>query len=183
MHRMAIAACVVLALSQPSSPVFGQSGSTGGSVGKHEKSVSGSEAKKPTRPQGGRALRRGDGAQHGRRGEARAPAPRNATSRSLSGRWSWVAQCPIVGELQGFITLAQRAASFTGVFGGTNMWDQGTIPDGRVNGHHLTFTRHTPSGGIQHWTATTDVASDGALHMRGSTQTSVGTCTVDATKL
>jgi hypothetical protein len=167
----AIAMATLVAATTPK--VFAQGGSAGGSIGKQGKSASGGEEAAPApRSRSKRSTRSTDDG-----------SPR-AGAMSVSGRWRWTAACPIVGQLNGFVILAQTGSSFTGEYGKTNSWDQGKISNGMLRGHELTFTRHSydESGGRQEWTATL-IPSGRTLRMQGSTSTFAGPCTFDATRL
>jgi hypothetical protein len=106
---------------------IGQAGSTGGVIGKTDKSVSGGES--PARPRGG------------------SDKPSGA---SLNGRWRWSADCT-VGHWQGEFDLSQTAGgNFNGSFAATSAHDVGTISDGRISGDNISFTR-TSSIATQYW--------------------------------
>lgn len=147
-----------------------QGGSAGGVVGKQNKDVSGGNEIERSRIK----------PTHSSPPNRAAATPHSA---AIGGRWTWQASCPVVGALHGFVTLAQRADTFTGEFGRTNSWDQGTIVNGSLHGTSISFTRILAEGGNQHWTGTTWRGEDSRQHMSLTTETSVGECTVDAKKL
>ena len=103
---------------------FAQAGSTGGVIGKQDKSVSGGEdvaappavKKSPRRPiEGGASDRSSD--------------------VSVAGRWHYTADC-VSGHWQGELDLAETSkGQFSGSF------DVGTITNVHVNGTSVTFTR------------------------------------------
>ena len=115
-----------------------QPGSTGGSIGKTDKSVSGGEGAaapraltKSSRPIEGGTSDRSSGA-------------------SVAGRWRWNADCPS-GHWQGQLDLAEASrGQFSGSFAGTGWVDIGTITNGQVHGTSVNFTR-TWSTGTQYW--------------------------------
>jgi hypothetical protein len=106
-----------------------QPGSTGGTIGRTGKSVSGGEE----------------------------PAPKNqqratSSSRSLAGAWNWAADCTS-GHYHGVFELSPSGGrEFSGRFTGTNISDLGPITNGRLDGAKISFLRHAPPGDIiQHW--------------------------------
>jgi hypothetical protein len=112
---------------------FGQAGSTGGTIGKTDKSVSGGEsAAEPRTPAKSRS-------------KIQQPIDRNISDRSsevsVAGRWRWIAVCPS-GRWQGEFDLAGTSQEqISGSFAGTSWHDVGTITDGHVNGSSVSFTR------------------------------------------
>ncbi len=140
-HRLGmlgVAVCVVglvlpptiaSAWEQPSLFKLAQAGSTGGSIGNQNKSVSGGEEKAAPRPHA--AQRKTAGAAHGR-----------GTALSISGQWNWSAECERGAvHYTGIMTFNQIGNSFVASHGGTNIWDNGTIENGRVSGGHVSFDR------------------------------------------
>jgi hypothetical protein len=120
------------AISLAASTQFVQAESVGGTIGKQNKSVSGEEESAPPR----------------RKSVPKAtPSPndekqRAHASRSISGLWYWTGQCAKYDKpYTGTITISQSGNGFSGTHGGTNMWDQGTVSNGRINGNHVSFTR------------------------------------------
>ena len=116
--------------------VVAQGGSAGGTIGKKGQSVSGSHqvvAPKPARSesrQGNSRKSRATGNSEGR------PA------RSLSGVWRWTGQCTRFTEpYTGTLTISQSGNTFSASHGGTNMWDNGTISNGRISGNRVSFVR------------------------------------------
>jgi hypothetical protein len=99
-------------------------GSTGGAIGNRGKSVSGgaeesAPQKRTTRPSGDDASRR---------------------SASITGTWRWSATCERA-NFAGTMTFEQTGNTFSARHGETNMWDTGTVTDGRISGGRVTFTR------------------------------------------
>ena len=119
-----------------------QPGSTGGSIGKTEKSISGGESGEPdtstkSRSKGQRPVDRG--------------ASNQSPEVSAAGRWHWIAVCTS-GRWQGEFDLAETSrGQISGSFAGTSWGDIGTITDGHINGNSIAFTR-TWATGIQYWT-------------------------------
>jgi hypothetical protein len=132
-HRFVLSA---LALAMLSVPCFSQvqPGSTGGSIGKIDKSISGGEdAVEP------RAVTK----------SLRRPVEGGASDRSsevsVAGRWHWSADCAS-GHWKGELDLAETSkGQFSGSF------DAGTVTNGHVNGTSVTFTR-TWVTFTQYWT-------------------------------
>lgn len=116
---------------------FAQAGSTGGTIGKTDKSVSGGEStaepRTPTnsRSKGQRPIDRGASGQ--------------SSGVSVAGPWHWIADCNN-GHWEGQFDLVETSqGEFKGSF-----QDVGTISDGHINGTSVTFTR-TWAFGIQYW--------------------------------
>ncbi|MGP0090116.1 MAG: hypothetical protein ACLPKB_09185 [Xanthobacteraceae bacterium] len=139
MHRIAPLVLAIVVLYGPTiTAAQVQSGSTGGTIGKQDKSASGGEEAPPPRQSG-------------------APKSRQSTLRetpsggSVSGRWRWTADCPS-GHWHGEFAVSETSGGqFTGEYAGTTFGDDGTITDGRVNGGSVSFTRHAALGITQHW--------------------------------
>jgi hypothetical protein len=109
---------------------FAQSGSTGGVIGKTDKSVSGGE------------------------GAARRPIEGGASDRvsriSLTGQWRWNADCSGFGRYSGVFNLVETSRGhFNGNFAGTSSDDIGKITDGVIDGSNISFTRTTLV--VQYW--------------------------------
>ena len=156
MRRHATIGVALLALSQlvsaNASSAFAQGGSTGGTIGNEDKSISGSRL--PAAP------------------PAKRPAadtretPSGASKNSLIGRWRWHAQCDngTAWDAAFVATLAANetvALDFIGAGGGT-----GT---GLVTGNRVRLQR-TYIGANQTWTATLS----GGNRMSGTITSSVG---------
>lgn len=122
-----------LVLAIIATPALAQGGSTGGTIGKQRKSISGGTEPRPAPavPRTGAESRRGREA---------------AASRiSLSGQWPWTADCTM-GHRYGVITLVQTSTSaFHGSFGNAGPGDVGTITDGSLQGRSVSFLRHEGS--------------------------------------
>ena len=115
-----------------------QAGSTGGVIGKQDKSVSGGEdAAEPrsqtkSRSKGKRPVDTGTSDQ---------------SSVSVAGAWRWSADCNSGGRWQGQFDLTETSRGrFNGSFEPV-----GTISDGHINGTSVTFTR-TWVTFTQYWT-------------------------------
>jgi hypothetical protein len=109
-----------------------QPGSTGGSIGKTDKSISGGESGEPSTPTKSRS-----------RGQR--PVDRGSSDQSsdvsVAGRWHWSADCSVKGW-QGDFDLAETSrGNISGNFAGTSWYDVGTITNGHINGSSITFTR------------------------------------------
>src|ERR1022692_1919754 len=112
---------------------FGQAGSTGGTIGRQDKSISGGEsAAEPhtptkSRSKGQRPIGRGTSDQ--------------SSEVSVAGRWHWIADCNN-GHWEGEFDLAETSRGhFNGSFAGTSFHDAGTITDGHISGTSVSFTR------------------------------------------
>jgi hypothetical protein len=139
-----------------------QAGSTGGTLGKPDQSISGGPAKEPP--------------------PAKAPGPKKApggaatvaVSGAIAGAWNWAARC---GELnfQGIFALTQSSpTAFVGRFDPP----PATIVNGKIKGDQLSFDMvGTPMGlADTRWTARVS-----GRQMQGSI-TGAPTCTFTATK-
>ena len=138
-----------------STPILAQ-GQMGGTIGKQDKAVSGQdETPGPRRKAGPKA-------------RASSPAePRNTgAGRSLSGVWSWTGQCAKYDKpYTGTLTVNQSGNTFTATHGGTNMWDGGTISNGRISGNRVSFVR--TYGGYTDYLNLALSGSGGGLRMSG----------------
>jgi hypothetical protein len=137
MNRRASIGIALLALSHLAfangSSALAQAGSTGGTIGKTDKSISGGEAAPETQT---RTKSRSKGQRPIDQGNADQPL-----GVSFSGRWAWSAECSS-GHWQGEFNLAPTSrGNFNGSFGSTLL---GTIADGHINGASLAFTRKIP---------------------------------------
>ena len=125
------------ASEKPQSIVLAQAGSIGGTIGKPGKSASGGEAVAPPRLRAAPKPR-----------PAKRPVSTDAESRVtrgdsvLNGTWHWTAKCER-GQVnyRGTFTFQQSGNTFEAQHGGTNIWDLGTITNGRINGNRVSFTR------------------------------------------
>jgi len=121
---------------------FGQAGSTGGTLGKTGKSLSGEES--PAEPS----------ARTKSRAKARPPTNRDAFDQpavaSVAGRWRWVQDCT-VARWQGEFDLTETSRGhFNGRFAETAFQDTGSITNGTHGGGNISFTR-TNSVATQYW--------------------------------
>jgi hypothetical protein len=153
----------VILLLTCGSLALGEAGSTGGTLGKTEKSISGS----------------GESAPADRR-RPRTPSipPMQMTAASLEGNWDWEASCT-VGQWQGGMTLhAVSATKFSGEF---NKGHIGSIA-GTINGNRLSFIRTWMGIIKQNWTAPVTSAGS-SLRMQGPfTDPTHSGCRFSATK-
>jgi hypothetical protein len=115
-----------------------QAGSTGGTLGKTDQSLSGDQSKQ-ARPE-------------------KAPGPlgsqgaAKARVLSVAGQWNWVAQCGGISTGASLVLEQSSATNFTGRFTGSNTW--GTIVNGRLQGDQVSFDRvGGPLGLSERWTA------------------------------
>lgn len=124
---------------------FAQAGSTGGTLGNTDKSISGSgreDQEAPSRPKG-----------EGHQSRSREKDGRAASAPpvvSVAGRWNWTADCQS-GHYNGAFTLSEPSGGqFTGTFDGTVWYDVGSITGGEVGGGSISFTRNVAVV-VQHW--------------------------------
>jgi hypothetical protein len=116
----------------------GQAGSIGGTVGKQDKSVSGGGGEAPAASPPASTKRAGSRQTNAHSEDSE--NPKTATRGSIAGRWAWDIKCPSA-NFTGVLTVVQTGDTFTGEFGHTNFWDNGTISNGRVKGSSVTFDR------------------------------------------
>lgn len=154
----------LLALSVAWHNAHAQAGSTGGTVGKTDKSMSGDTepappASKPT---------------PSRSSVAPPPAPRAGTA-SVAGRWHWTADCPSGHWEAGF----QITEGMSGEIKGSLFSDpvNGTV-SGQVSNGIISFTRSTMFF-TQHWVGQ---LSDGGRHIANGSITGNETCTWEASR-
>jgi hypothetical protein len=131
-----------------STAALAQAGSVGGTIGKQGKSIAGGRDAAPA-PQRRAPSQRAPQKPREARRAAPAPAPGDGAGRagggggaSLSGAWRWSANCQTgARQYSGILNLQQTGNDFSGTHGRTNIWDTGSISDGRVDGSRVSFTR------------------------------------------
>ena len=131
-------------------PAFAQ-GSTGGTLGKTDQSLSGGTP------------------------QQKAPNVDKVPSAavSIAGLWHWSANCSAIGNQQASFVLRQAGTKITGQFTGSGTW--GSLENGKIVGNQLSFNRiGGPMGVSEHWTARVDGAQ-----MQGSSTGAVS-CTFSA---
>jgi hypothetical protein len=134
-------AAIMLATAAVSAPfartAFAQAGSTGGTLGNTDKSISGEREEPRQRDP------------HENRTRERS-APSTPSAVFVTGQWHWTADCQS-GHYNGAFTLSEASGGqFTGTFDGTTAGDVGTISGGEVGGGQISFTR-TVAIVTQHW--------------------------------
>jgi hypothetical protein len=157
--RITAFACAIAILLGSDRIVLAQAGSTGGVIGKSDKSIS-----------GGNDL----GEPRGR------PSPTNKKvgleATSLSGRWDWEAGCP-VNRYFGDLQLTASGGRLTGEF----VHDSGTVRGGQisgsVHGNEVSFTRDNGEKKLQYKTVL-----ESPRKMKGSAANAGIVCTFTATK-
>jgi hypothetical protein len=127
-----IAVLVAFAVTATSSASLAQAGSTGGNVGKTDKSVSGSS----------------DTNEQQARPASRQPTPR--ATASLSGRWEWDAGCPDKHYFGAFQLTEHPGGQLTGEFIRDSGAVQGGQINGSVNGREISFVRNNGSTTISY---------------------------------
>jgi hypothetical protein len=155
--------CGLCAIGQQES-AFAQAGSTGGVIGKTDKSLSSGEGS--VEPQKSEPRSKGR------------PKNRDTSDQpsgvSVTGRWRWSQDCS--GHWQGEFNLAETSRGhFNGSFAGTSWHDVGTISEGNVSGTTISFTRKNALV-TQYWTGQL-----AAGRIKG-TSTGNATCSWEATR-
>jgi hypothetical protein len=164
MKTWIIAAAVGIALvAAGGSGAFAQAGSTGGTLGNTDKSISGDREE----PQ--------QGDRHQSRPREIERSVKSAPSAvSVAGRWHWTADCDNGHYEAEFVLLDVNNGRFTGNF--TGGAGDGTITDGSINGKSIAFTRHFMVF-TQRW-----VGQVSGGHVHGSLS-GASSCTWEASKL
>ena len=159
-----VSAAISTADPRPAAPRLrlAQGGSTGGTLGKTDQSLSGDQPKQ-ARPE-------------------KIPGPPGAQSATkanalpVAGQWNWLAQCGGISTGANFVLEQSSATNFTGRFTGSNTW--GTIVNGRLQGNQVSFDRvGGPLGLSERWTA----RLNGPGQMQGSSSGAIE-CTFTARK-
>jgi hypothetical protein len=161
-------ACWFAALIATDEIAFAQSGSTGGTIGKTDKSASGSQVETPAHQTGTPGVTTTKG---------REGATRSVTTSSVgvvAGRWHWIADCNNDRYEAEFVLSDVNNGRFTGNF--TGGAGDGTITDGSINGKTVAFTRNFLMW-TQRW-----VGQVSGERIRGSL-TGATSCTWEASKL
>jgi hypothetical protein len=115
---------------------FAQAGSTGGTIGKTDKSVSGGE--EATLSPSARPSTR----------DVKNPS---AIAPSIAGQWRWTADCSDGSHFHGVFDLSPTSGGqFTGEFISNDIANVGAIEGGHATGSSISFTRRHPIE-IQHW--------------------------------
>lgn len=151
---LVLVVCTALCVAA-STPIFAQ-GQMGGTIGKQDKAVSGQDETPAPRWNTGPKAKTASPAE-----------PRTISAgRSLSGVWSWTGQCAKYDKpYTGTLTVNQSGNTFTATHGGTNMWDGGTISNGRISGNRVSFVR--TYGGYTDYLNLALSGYGGALRMSG----------------
>jgi hypothetical protein len=132
-----------------------QAGSTGGTIGKTDKSAAGSrDTQEPPKPSNTARPKN-------------EPEGRKSAAVSVAGQWRWSADCQSGHWSGGFQLRQGTSGQFDGAFLHTNASDIGTILNGQIGGNGLSFTRTwtvliTAS---QQWTGQ---LGEGGRHISGS---------------
>jgi hypothetical protein len=142
---------------------FSQAGSTGGTLGNTDKSISG-DREEPR-----------EGERHQSRShEIQRATPSAPSAVSVAGRWHWIADCDNGHYEAEFVLSDVNNGRFTGNFAGGQ--GDGTITDGSISGKSIAFTRHFMVF-TQRW-----VGQVSGGHIHGSLSGS-SSCTWEASKL
>jgi hypothetical protein len=140
-YRFVLCVSVIGIFSAPSIAQV-QPGSTGGSIGKTEKSISGGESAEPPAPTKSRSKSQP---------QVDRDASDQSSEASVAGRWRWIADCDGGGRWEGEFDLTRTSqGNIGGSFAGTSWHDIGTIT-GHISGSSITFTRKNPVT-TQYWT-------------------------------
>jgi hypothetical protein len=123
----------LIALSAADRIALGQAGSTGGTIGKTDKSASGGE----------------DRDEHSGRGHG-ANKQSGPAGRSLTGRWRWQSSCPLGTGWHGSFEIGRVSG---GVLSGTIVNGDRSVGEitGRISDNSITFTN---SVGPEYWSGT-----------------------------
>jgi hypothetical protein len=165
MRRRVSIGITLLALSDLAcanvSSALAQAGSTGGTIGKQDKTISGDQIEKPSNLQ---------------RQKHREESPSRQVVTTLTGQWDWKAVCYGV-PYTGVFRLVQSAG---GRLSGNFLSDSGAFQGGTItglaSGTQINFTRTNGTGSIRY----TAVLSS-PRRMEGSL-TRVGSCSFTAAK-
>jgi hypothetical protein len=163
MSKIAFVLLCILATCIVGARAFAQAGSTGGTLGKTDKSVSGGDEPPQQRP----------------KAKQRTSTVGNVPAHSISGKWAWTAKCADGSEnWAGSFELTQNtdgavSGSFTGN-GGPGSFS-GTVVGNRLIGNNCyTITRHctqmnfTIVGGGSSLTGSESSASHGTCKYQAS---------------
>ena len=155
-------ACVIAVLLGSHRTVLAQAGSTGGVIGKSDKSISGSDDL---------------GEPRGRTPPASKKAGHTATS--LSGRWDWEAGCAINRYFGAFQLTELSGGQLAGEFTRDSGAVQGGRISGSVHGSEVSFLRDNGESKLRY-----NLVLDSSKKMHGSaSNTGTGfSCTFTATK-
>jgi hypothetical protein len=122
--------------------MLAQAGSIGGTIGKQRKSASGgeeiTEPQQKTKKQQSRHS--GEIKASSRREDSQEGTSRSIKAPLLAGSWRWDIKCP-TASFTGQMNIVQDGSTFTGEFGHTNFWDNGTVSNGKFHGNTVTFDR------------------------------------------
>jgi hypothetical protein len=162
------ALCAVVASAVFAASAYAQAGSTGGSLGQTDKSVSG-EAPLPARPKPKLPARPKKVTV-----DAAPVVERSPAAVSLTGQWHWTANCRSGGWSGGFTLTQSPSGETSGVF--TSESGGGTIDSGDVGAGRASFTRHYLLG-AQRWVGQ---IGDGGRRLEGLID---GSCPWSASKL
>jgi hypothetical protein len=148
----------ILMLLAGGSLALGQAGSTGGTIGKTDKSVSGETA--PEKKTQTKSRSKGQGPID----KEDQPSSKQNLVTAVIGSWNWEGSCESGGSWQGGIILEPASGNnFTGRF------DKGHIGTlvGTVNGNSISFDRSV-YWVKQHWTAVISGSGRTKLRMSGT---------------
>jgi hypothetical protein len=141
---------IIAAVSVPfAGTAFAQAGSTGGTLGNTDKSISGDrEAPREVPNARERTRRESNGS--------------TENTPSIAGLWRYTVDCGD-GNYHGVFEITPSSnGQFTGNFVSSDVQKIGTIEDGHINGKSISFTRRHPIE-TQHWSGRVEGA-----HIAGS---------------
>ena len=166
---LAVAVIGLAMTACPPTSALAQGGSTGGTLGKHDKSVSGGlERSTSRRPVPKKPARR--------QSETGPPA-----ASSVAGAWRWSQDCASGRSYKGTFDATPRAGgTFTGRMETAGL-SSGPISKGKVKGNRISFTVTYSNVVVrsEHWTGT---VSGGSMQGSATTQYD-GDCSFSASKL
>ena len=155
-----VGSAMLLTIVAMATTALAQGGSTGGSIGKTNKSMSGEEPGDPP--------------------DRKPPAPANQnTSASIAGSWDWEASCSSESWQGGMILRASSSTEFTGEF---SKGHSGSLV-GTVKGNRVAFVRDWHGIVKQQCTGTLSGPPGAKLRMQGPfTDPNRAGCRFSATK-
>jgi hypothetical protein len=135
-------AAISLVIFALGAEALAQAGSTGGSIGKRDKSLSGVEDTPTPREPAAPSHRRVH------------PEPEARASASVDGHWRWSCDCASGKSFQGTFNFTQTGSDFTGEMMQSGGGANGSVSGGKVSGGRVTFmvTLTNIIERTEHWT-------------------------------
>jgi hypothetical protein len=159
-RRLIPAAPALALLVAATTHAFAEAGSTGGSIGRQNKSISGGEDAQPAPRQPSEEQRRR--AAPRKSGEQGRTTAKPAGAAQVAGTWQWDAACGASSWRGNFVLREISSTQIAGEFGGGHIGSlQGTATGGRVS-----FVR-TFFGMQQEWTGSLSRESGSKMKLQG----------------